>query len=129
MISAPTEKGELTMPNTREKMIELLDNFPVRMEWHNNDELADHLIANGVTVAYNLSSTEPLTNCQQWIPVTKMLPNTGAVVLVFSNKDGVNIGKYVGYGGFVVRKWDIHSKPARTTHWMPLPQPPKENDL
>ena len=62
----------------------------------------------------------------RWIPVTKRFPNTGAVVLTFSNKDGVNIGKYVGYGAFVVRKWDINSKPSRTTHWMPLPEPPKE---
>ena len=64
---------------------------------------------------------------RRWIPVTKRFPNTGAVVLTFSNKDGVNIGKYVGYGAFVVRKWDINSKPSRTTHWMPLPEPQKED--
>ena len=62
---------------------------------------------------------------RRWIPVAERLPNTGDVVLTFSNKDGVNIGKYVGYGAFVVRKWDLQSKPARTTHWMPLPEPPK----
>ena len=62
---------------------------------------------------------------RRWIPVTERFPNTGAVVLTFSNKDGVNIGKYVGYGAFVVRKWDINSKPSRTTHWMPMPEPPK----
>ena len=66
---------------------------------------------------------------RRWIPVTKRFPNTGAVVLTFSKKDGVNIGKYVGYGAFVVRKWDINSKPSRTTHWMPLPKPPKEGGI
>lgn len=37
----------------REKLIDLLDDFPVQMEWHYNDELADYLIANGVTVRDN----------------------------------------------------------------------------
>ena len=36
--------------DVREKLVELLDNFPVQMEWHDNEELADHLIAHGVTV-------------------------------------------------------------------------------
>jgi hypothetical protein len=34
----------------REKLIKLLDDFPVQMEWHSNEELADHLIANGVAI-------------------------------------------------------------------------------
>ena len=86
--------------------------FGYTKQYITNERVASHLIPNGVTV-------------QEWIPVTKRFPNTGAVVLTFSNKDGVNIGKYVGYGAFVVRKWDINSKPSRTTHWMPLPEPPK----
>ena len=36
--------------DVREKLVELLDNFPVQMEWHDNEELADHLITHGVTV-------------------------------------------------------------------------------
>ena len=97
------------MPNTREKLIELLE--ARRREasevlgsmnkgfgaWY-----ADHLIANGVTinrgtedtpVAYNLSPTEarfllkengeliPLTTCQQWIPVSERLPEEYEPVL------------------------------------------------
>ena len=34
----------------REKLIALLDDFPVQMEWHDTEELADYLIAHGVTV-------------------------------------------------------------------------------
>lgn len=34
----------------REKLIELLNDFPVQMEWHSNEELADYLIANGVKI-------------------------------------------------------------------------------
>ena len=111
--------------DVREKLAELLNEvqetgvneipagFGYTRQYISNKKVADHLISHGVTV-------------QQWIPVTKRFPNTGAVVLTFSNKDGVNIGKYVGYGAFVVRKWDINSKPSRTTHWIPLPEPPKE---
>ncbi len=40
-------KGVMGM---REKLIEVLDDFPVQMEWHENEELADHLIANGATI-------------------------------------------------------------------------------
>lgn len=36
--------------DAREKLIELLDDFPVQMEWHSNEELADFLIAAGVTI-------------------------------------------------------------------------------
>ena len=40
--------GGLTM-NVREKLIELLDRF-VYDEWYGNDDIADKLISNGVTV-------------------------------------------------------------------------------
>ena len=36
--------------NDREKLIELFDNFGVYNDWYTNGEIADHLIANGVTV-------------------------------------------------------------------------------
>lgn len=48
------------MPNTREKLIELLDIIMQPGEKTLGD-IADHLIANGVTV-------------QKWIPVTERLP-------------------------------------------------------
>lgn len=38
------------MNDMKEKLVGLLDDFPVQMEWHDNEELADHLVANGVTV-------------------------------------------------------------------------------
>jgi hypothetical protein len=34
----------------REKLIDLLDDFLVQMEWHDNAELADHLLSHGVTI-------------------------------------------------------------------------------
>ena len=46
--------------NVREKLVELLDRF-VYDDWYSNDEIAEELISNGVTV-------------QEWISVKKHLP-------------------------------------------------------
>ena len=119
------------MPNTREKLIELLDEAE---EWadHRCDELecetcsadkmkgncvqqlmVDRLIANGVTV-------------QKWIPVTERLPE-GMDWVLCACKDGeVRILCY----DYIMDDWDIHGRPtcygkAFVTHWMPLPEPPK----
>ena len=96
----------------REKLIELLDALGIDDDWYTNGEIADHIIANGVTV-------------QQWIPVSERLPERYKYVLLWDAMDrdifmGVLDDKrewYIpGYSGelFIV------------THWMPLPEPPKE---
>ena len=46
--------------NVREKLVKLLDRF-VYDDWYSNDEIAEELISNGVTV-------------QEWISVKKHLP-------------------------------------------------------
>lgn len=52
----------------------------------------------------------------RWIPVTERLPDVGVVVLVYSKFDGVCVDYY---GGDAFGYFDV-------THWMPLPEPPKE---
>lgn len=72
--------------------------------------IADHLLANGVTV-------------QEWIPVTERLPDEGMPVLTLHDK-------YVQeYGNMMtaVRKngnW-YGCLGSTITHWMPLPSAPK----
>lgn len=56
---------------------------------------------------------------RRWIPVTERLPDIGIEVLVYSEDDGICVDYYDGdsfcyYG---------------VTHWMPLPEPPKEDSL
>ena len=53
----------------KEKLVELLDDFPVQMEWHDNEELADHLIANGLSTVVHCRDCKhykPQNGSVQW---------------------------------------------------------------
>ena len=102
------------MPNTREKLIELLKEcFDNGL---NFEESADYLIANGVTV-------------QQWIPVSERLPEENERVLVYHDDGMIRFG--INKGGFadVVSTLYLQNHHrtcfSKVTHWMPLPEPPK----
>lgn len=68
----------------------------------------------------------------KWIPVSEMLPRDGARVLAYYD-DGI-IRLAINKGGFsdVVShtyiKNNHHTVFAKLTHWMPLPEPPKEDE-
>ena len=96
--------------DVREKLVELLADAGLgKTERY---FLADYLIAHGVTV-------------QEWISVNDRLPEDDSNVLAYLpiGEEGriypANYAKGVW--------WDcIFNTPAQvTTHWMPLPQPPK----
>lgn len=101
------------MPNTREKLIEILETVVSPKELLCDGEVlvstarvADHLIANDVTI-------------QKWIPVTERLPKRGQEVIVASYR---TIKPVV----FTMYFWDKeHDNWVGITHWMPLPEPPK----
>ena len=107
----------------REKLIELLDDFPVRMEWHDNDDLADYLISNGVTV-------------QEWIPASEPPKKITNKVIVLCKNGYRGFGHYEDYNGKQTwynlesgkpfTDWDLEDcESYEVTHWKPLPQPPK----
>ena len=98
--------------DVREKLVELLADAGMGKTEQNF--LADHLIAHGVTVQGDKDINVPT----KWIPVTERLPDIGIVVLVYSEDDGICVDYY---GGDSFGYYDV-------THWMPLPQPPKEGD-
>ena len=116
----------------REKLIELLRE--VQYLGGLEEKIADYLIANGVTV-------------QQWIPVTERLPEDDEQLHFYD--DGrmrcVTVLAYTEYGRSIpknrllVRRtgnefldqqatdgWKWARGTEEVTHWMPLPQPPKE---
>lgn len=64
----------------------------------------------------------------KWIPVTERLPEDLARVIVFCN-DGVFFGfcEHLIVDGEEVVEWnDFLHYPITPTHWMPIPEPPKE---
>lgn len=117
------------MDNTREKLIELIGSTKYgsgSLVGKNFQEgfiakIADHLIANGVTV-------------QKWIPVTERLPDTqeydwvlAQITMIPSFIYGVPVvaelradGWYDAYDNLIDGKYE------KVTHWMPLPEPPSD---
>ena len=95
------------MPNTREKLIDLLEK--VDEEYYFYAQMADHLIANGVTV-------------QEWISVAERLPDVGCDVLFVCENKNYGVGAYSDtYRDFFSGQFPVKG----VTHWMPLPEPPK----
>ena len=93
------------MPNTREKLIELLTQVAVVGDYLDMRKVADHLIANGVTV-------------QEWISVKDRLPNTDEKCLLCM-EGRITKYRWVTIGYFHTN-YDEY-----VTHWMTLPEPPK----
>lgn len=94
----------------REKLIELFQCCPRDIMGNCGiGKIADHLLANGVTV-------------QQWIPVTERLPEIGCNVLVVDRvTGGVATAHLNGFAEFVFSDGRGHG----ASHWMPLTEPPK----
>lgn len=103
--------------DVKEKMVELLDNAIIDSDdnygFPNTNQVADHLIANGVTV-------------QEWISVKDRLPGENVNCIVhykhaYCNNDGYWAIGCCFYDG---EKFQI-GLAYKVTHWMPLPEPPK----
>lgn len=60
----------------------------------------------------------------KWIPVTERLPEKYHQVLCYG-VNGMSIDYYSGESSVLGRPLFMVSE-ARVTHWMPLPEPPKE---
>lgn len=117
------------MDNTREELIELLE----QKYYCSIEELADYLIANGVTLDNQVS---------KWISVNDRLPELHTVD--YENLDGSRIHFEISCDQWVIDKDGDQTKARyetgavsqgwsgeygetiqNVTHWMPLPQPPK----
>lgn len=139
------------MPNTREKLIELLakyfdigdsyaynltrdkrafmcgtmgfDDF-VEFDDETVADIANHLIANGVTVQE--PKVVEIDQFNKWISVKDRLPedNSNVMACLWIEEEGRVYPAFYAHGVW----WDrVFSTPTTntTTHWQPMPQPPK----
>ena len=110
----------------REKLVELLNEAGQRcgdIECYDGEEceyageingcmafIADHLIANGASV-------------QRWIPVEELLPKEGQeVIACVLHRFGDKTVSTKTFWNATYANWQD------VTHWMPLPEPPKEGE-
>ncbi len=130
------EGANVPANGVKEKLVELLGNvyLPMtcgpdtigeyRIPHTFKKEIADHLIANGVTV-------------QEWISVKDRLPDTNGAYIATACDEGCSQGEGIWYDTVVVVaeyykgswSWDENGTEydltGIVTHWMPLPEPPE----
>lgn len=104
----------------RENLIELLQGSLTDIIGnHGVGALADHLIANGVTI-------------QRWIPVSERLPKDNERVLVYHDdgvmRFGINKDGFADVVSSLYLRNNHRTCFSKVTHWMPLPLPPKEGE-
>ena len=108
--------------NDRERLLEILRTAcAVGKDCSKNciECTADHMISNGVTI-------------QKWIPVTERLPDTFGTFIV-AVRIPTRKRKYSDSADFdpFTKKWTpslFWGKGMDVTHWMELPEPPKEEN-
>ena len=70
----------------------------------------------------------------KWIPVSERLPNKGVgqvlVVKQYRGKQYIDIGEILEGKAFCYSDdYCVQPREHILTHWMPLPEPPKEDEL
>ena len=95
--------------DVKEKLVELLDVI-IQPGQKTLGDIADHLIANGVTV-------------QEWISVNDRLPEDSGYYLVvyrdkYNESTSITLDMYVICGA---GEWWANEFTRNITHWMPLP--------
>lgn len=136
------------MTNTdREKLVELLEDIGATAEEdcgidknnggriidiHGADYIADHLIANGVTFADRLEEKQATSDMKtsDWISVKERLPEYDGTYIVTSERGAVYCNHFYGRRVFSDKytrepHFSLRGK-VKITHWMPPPEPPKE---
>lgn len=99
------------MMDVREKLVELLGSCAIEesitIEPVAGSRLVDFLVNHGVTV-------------QEWISVNDRLPEPKENAICINRHGDMMIGTYTEWG------WMFPCYYGKPTHWMPLPEPPKE---
>ena len=119
----------------KQKLIELLVDVPVNYELCMRimgqcptietpcyECLADYLLANGVTFATDTNVGGKWKPASEPPEVWRDKNGTMVNYLIYMPEYGVDVGNYVE----PAKRWLCVGLPVEVTHWMPLPEPPKE---
>lgn len=114
----------------REKLIELLTQVAVLGDYLDMQKVADHLIANGVTVQKWIPVSEPPKKDGRYLVAKKLFNKIIWQEVLSFAKDGRKVDKYDFHRGWknVWYRYDGewgYLTIDNITHWMPLPEPPK----
>ena len=118
----------------RKKLAFLLSTSPYLdvVDGRSYESAADDLISNGVSLETKQATSDKTSDeNKRWIPVTERLPKkgTGSVLVVkqFRGKSYVDIGEVMGGRVYCYSdEYCVAPKEHIFTHWMPLPEMPKE---
>ena len=105
----------------RDKLIELIGDallWDVMTIHEAAQKIADHLISHDVTFADDNNVGT------KWIPVSERLPDANGVYL---SVDDMGIYSFRVFDPNK-RMWKAIWEDEKVTHWMPLPEPPKEGN-
>ena len=81
-------------------------------------------IHDATEVAYKNGYAAGKRDAMKWIPVTERLPEKNRCILICSKQGGIAEGVYMGGRAWIQYRWNAVGMDV--THWMPLPEPPKE---
>ena len=112
----------------REKLVELLD--IIIQPWQKTfGDIADHLIANGVTVQEWIQVKDRLTEYSGYYLVVYRDKYNGSISIAFDMYVKCNVGEWweSEFACDITKQflWAAKLQEQEVTHWMPLPEPPK----
>lgn len=82
--------------------------------------MRQHIIDSTLAAAPQSPGSDPATVPGKWIPVSERMPENDGAYLCWDNR-------YVTTYAFIFGAWQANQFVAKNiTHWMPLPNPPKE---
>ena len=105
----------------RDKLIEEIQE---EIEAGNDSDPVDSLVNKGLVIALHDIKAQP-TIVNRWIPCSERTPSNMIWVLC-AGRDGMGIFRYTG--ATWLDENGLAYSTNEITHWMPLPEPPKDGD-
>lgn len=109
----------------RKKYIEI-SQCPFRLVFEDNEYVGWYYAGDDAVEMLKNEEIRENPRKSEWVPVSEGFPDVGEAVLVCDTReDYVSCWEY--YGGYWTKEDSVFPL-NEVTHWMPLPEPPKEGE-